>query len=210
MRSSDLLHHIRKHFLGHIHEVVVVGIGLVELTSSELGVVREIDALVTELTSDFIHPIQSTHHKLFKVELGSNAHVEVHAQIVVIGHKGTCHGTSRNHVHHWCLNLHKVSFVEVLSNVVDNLRTNHEGITHIRIHDKVKVPLSVSRLLIRDAAVMSSHRKHMQTGTEQFHVCGKNTQLTLLALSGMSRDSHHVSPTKRPMNLVERVLPGRI
>jgi hypothetical protein len=38
--------------LGHVHQVVHIGIGLVELASGELGVVSKVNALIPKLFSD--------------------------------------------------------------------------------------------------------------------------------------------------------------
>jgi hypothetical protein len=47
----DLEHHLGDEVLGQVEQVMVVGIGLVELTRRELGVVRHVDALVPAKSS---------------------------------------------------------------------------------------------------------------------------------------------------------------
>ena len=44
----DLEHHLGDEVLGHIQQVVVVSVGLVELHSGELRVVGHVDALISE------------------------------------------------------------------------------------------------------------------------------------------------------------------
>lgn len=41
------------------------------------------------------------------VELRCNPHVQVHIQLFVVRHKWTGYCSTRNNVHHWCLNLKK-------------------------------------------------------------------------------------------------------
>jgi len=42
----DGLDHFADHLLRHIHNVVVIGVGHVELAGRELGVVGQVDALI--------------------------------------------------------------------------------------------------------------------------------------------------------------------
>mmetsp|Transcript_4036 Transcript_4036/g.5532 ORF Transcript_4036/g.5532 Transcript_4036/m.5532 type:complete len:243 (-) Transcript_4036:1051-1779(-) len=71
--AGNVLDHGGYHLLGHVHEIVVIGIGLIEFAGGEFGIVREIDTLVTELPSDLVDTIESTHDEHLEVQFGCNA-----------------------------------------------------------------------------------------------------------------------------------------
>ena len=46
-----------------MHEVIVVSVGHVELARRELGIVRQVDALVSELSPDLVQTIDTTNNQ---------------------------------------------------------------------------------------------------------------------------------------------------
>lgn len=79
---------------------------IVELAGGELGIVGEVDALVPELATNLIHPLEASDNQHLQVELGGDSHKELHVEVIVVCYKGPGCGTPRNHVHHGSLNLH--------------------------------------------------------------------------------------------------------
>lgn len=82
------------------------GADLVEFTGGELRVVGQVNALIPELPPDLVNPVKPADHQHLEVQLRSNSHVELHVEVVVVGHEGLGGGSSWNHVHHWRLYLH--------------------------------------------------------------------------------------------------------
>ena len=64
-----------QHCLSEFHQVIVVSKSHIELTGGELSIMRQIDALISELLSNFINTVKSTNNKPLKMELRRNAHV---------------------------------------------------------------------------------------------------------------------------------------
>ena len=60
-----------EHLLGEGHQLLVVGVGPVELEHRELGVVLGGDALVSEVAVDFEHTVQTADQQALEVELGA-------------------------------------------------------------------------------------------------------------------------------------------
>jgi hypothetical protein len=60
----------------------------VELARGELGVVREVDALVAELAAHLVDAVEAADDELLEVELGRDAHEEVQVQVVVVPVRG--------------------------------------------------------------------------------------------------------------------------
>ena len=73
-RSVNLHDHLRNHVLSQLHHIVVISICLIELACSEFRVMSKIDALVSELLSDFEDSVNSSNNKLLKVQLWSDSH----------------------------------------------------------------------------------------------------------------------------------------
>lgn len=73
-RSVNLHDHLGNHVLSKLHHIVVISISLIELASSKLRVMSEIDALVSELLSDFEYSVNSSNNKLLEVQLWSDSH----------------------------------------------------------------------------------------------------------------------------------------
>src|SRR4051812_2729826 len=71
-----------------VHQVVVVGVGLIELEHGELGVVPGADAFVAEVTVDLVDAVEATDDEALKVELGRDAEEEVEVELVVVGDEG--------------------------------------------------------------------------------------------------------------------------
>lgn len=65
--AMNRIHHAADHLLRDGHQVLVVGVRPVELARGELGVVRQIDALVTELSADLIDAVQASNDQLLQV-----------------------------------------------------------------------------------------------------------------------------------------------
>lgn len=57
-----------KKFLCDFHQVIVICIRHVEFTGGELWIVSKIDALVPELTANFIHSVYPTNHEHLRKE----------------------------------------------------------------------------------------------------------------------------------------------
>lgn len=142
MRTCDGLDHARDELLGHLKQIVEVGVGPVEFTSGELGVVGEIDALVPELTPDFVNSFNTAYHKLLKVELRRDTHVELHAEVVVVGDERLRGRTTRDHVHHRCLYLEESPLIEEAPHILDDLGPGEEGGTNVvMIDDEIEIPI---------------------------------------------------------------------
>ena len=60
-----------------VHQVVVVGVGLVELEHGELGIVLGADAFVAEVAIDLVDAVHAADHQALEVELGRDAEEEV-------------------------------------------------------------------------------------------------------------------------------------
>ena len=98
--AVDLLGYVDDELFGEAHEVVVVGVGLVELEHGELGVVAGADAFVAEVAVDLVDAVEASDDEALEVELGGDAEEEVDVELVVVGGEGAGGGSSGDLLHH--------------------------------------------------------------------------------------------------------------
>lgn len=182
--SGDLLDHLGEEQLGGLHEIVDVGVGLVELTGGELGVMGLVNTLVSELSANLVDSLHSSNNKLLEVQLGGNSHVHVQVEVVVVGDKGLGGGSSSNDVHHGGLDLNEVLVVQELSDVLDDLGSHNESLSGGVVHDQIQVSLSESGLDVLESGLVG--RQHMQRRSQQNQLLAEDGKLALTALLGLS------------------------
>ena len=94
------LGHAAEQVLGEVHEVAVIGVGLVELHHGEFRVVAGGEPLVPEVAVDLVDPLEAADHQALEVQLRGDAQVELHVQGVVVGDEGPRRRPARDDVHH--------------------------------------------------------------------------------------------------------------
>lgn len=216
--AGDVLHDAGDHILRHLHHVVHIGVRHVELARGELGVVRHIDRLVTELAAQLVHAVETTDHELLQVQLGSDTHVEVQVQVVVVGDEWLRRGATGLHVHHGRLHFQEAQVVQVAADasrgqqervgLLDDARADDELVTHLRVHDQVQVTLAVARLGVSETHV--GLREHVQAGREDLHLVGEDGELATLGAAGESLDSDDISTANGGSDLLEGLGSGGV
>ena len=169
--------HAAEHLLGHVHQVLVICVRLVRLARRELRVVRQVDALVAELPSDLVHPIESSDDEHLEVQLRRDPHEHLERQVVVVGDERTRHGPAGDHVHHRRFHLEEVSVVEIPADVIDDLGPPFEDDAIFVVHDEVEVAHAVSRFHVRERRTVPPRRglgEHMQARTQELHLEGED------------------------------------
>ena len=73
--------------LGQRHQLLVVGVGLVELEHRELGVVLRRDALVPEVARDLVDALEAADDEPLQIQLRRDAQEEIHVERVVVRHE---------------------------------------------------------------------------------------------------------------------------
>lgn len=180
--TSDVLDETRNQLLRHVHEVVVVSIGPVELAGREFGVVSQVNALVSELATDLIHTFQTTDNEHLQIQLWGDTHEQIHIELVVVGDERLGSRTSGNGVHHRRLDLGEVTVIEEVTDILDNLGAGDKHIPRLVVHDQIQVPLAVALLLILEAVVFG--REGVQARREKDDLGSEDRQLTIRPVLG--------------------------
>jgi hypothetical protein len=121
------------------------------MSAPHTWVVSKIHALVTELTSDFVHTVKTTDSKHLEVELGGNTQEHVHVQLVVVGDEGPGGSTTGNGIKHGGLDGNEVTVIKPSSDVSVNLGTGDEDIAGLVVHDQIQVALAETLLRVLEA-----------------------------------------------------------
>ena len=146
--------------LGELDEVVVVGVGHVELAHGELGIVCHVDALVAEVAAYLVDAVDAAHHQLLQVELGRDAHEQVHVEVVVVRDERLGRGAAGDHVHERRLDLEEAQVVEERAQVLDDLRLGHELLLHPVVHHQVQIALTEAGLFVLQAIMHAMYMPH--------------------------------------------------
>ena len=103
-----------------VHQVVIVGVGLVELEHGELGVVAGADAFVAEVAVDFVHAIHAADDQALEVKLGGDAERERDVERVVVRGEGTRGGAAGDGVEHGCFDFEIAAGVKESADGAEN------------------------------------------------------------------------------------------
>ena len=110
-----------QHVFRQVHQVVVVGIGLIKLHHGEFRIMTGGKPFITEIAVDLEYPLETTDHEALEEQFRSNTQVHVDTEGVVVGHKRARRGTARDHLQHRGFDFHEVPVSEVLAHDADNL-----------------------------------------------------------------------------------------
>lgn len=117
-------------------------------------VVSEIHALIAELSSHFIYPVQATDNQHLQVQLGGNTQEHVHVQVVVVSNEGLGSGTASNWIKHGSLHRDEVTIVEPATNIRVDFCTSNEDLPRLLIHHEIEVALAETSFGVLEAIVI--------------------------------------------------------
>ncbi|KAG1258849.1 hypothetical protein G6F65_015447 [Rhizopus arrhizus] len=149
---------VTDHAFGQVHDLVVRGIGLVQLHHGEFRVVPGADAFVAEVAVDLVHALQATHGQALEVQLRRHAQVQVQVQRVVVGGERLGRCAAGDVMHHRRLDFQEVAVVEPRAHGADDLRALDEDRARFRGHDQVDVALAVTLLDVGQAVPLVRQR----------------------------------------------------
>ena len=144
--------------LGELHEVDVVGVGLVQLEHGELGVVAGGDALVAEHPPDLEHLLEPAHHQPLEVELGGDPQVEVEVEGVVVGDEGLGQGPAGDGVEDRRLHLHEAPVLQPPPQQAHHPAAQEEGVAGLGRGEQVDVALAVAGVGVGEAVPLVGER----------------------------------------------------
>ena len=105
--AEDFLCYISVEVLGEVHHSVVVGVSLIKLHESELGVVACVKTLVAEYSADFINSLKTAYDETLQVKLKRNTELKILVERVEVSFKRSCRRSSRVRYKHRSFNFHE-------------------------------------------------------------------------------------------------------
>jgi hypothetical protein len=173
------------HRLGQIHDLVVRGIGLVQLEHRELGVMPSGNAFVAEVPVDLIDAVEAADGQALEVQLRRHAQVQVHVERIVMRHERPRGRAAGYHVHHRRLDFHEAPRrrLEPLPHEADRCRAQRKHPARFRRDDQVDVTLAIALFDIGQAMPLVRQRPqrfrqqpqcldtHRQLASARAHQC---------------------------------------
>ena len=147
-RAAHLPHEMPDQILGQSHQVLVVGISLVEFQHRKFGIVPGGQSLVAKITVNLEHFLHTADDEPLQIQLRGNAQVQLHVERIVMRNEWPCGCAARDCLHHRCLDFEKPALVQKLANARDDFRTNLEYPATLVVHDEIEIALPVARFRI--------------------------------------------------------------
>ena len=113
--TQHLPGHHAQHILGKVHQVVVVGISLIELQHGELRIVPGGEPFITEVTVDFVDPFEPTDHQSFSDRARCDTQKKLHIQCIMMGHERPCRSATGYCLHHWSFHFQEGFLIQIVA-----------------------------------------------------------------------------------------------
>ena len=157
LQRADHARRVHRHLLHHVHDVVVVDVGLVGLQHRELGVVLEAHALVAEVLADLVDAVDAADDAALEVQLGGDAQVQVPLQLVVMRDERPRQGAAVQRLQHRRLDLDEAARVQEVADRLDDAGALHEHLARRVVDHEVEEALAVARLHVGESVELLGH-----------------------------------------------------
>ena len=145
---ADFSCDMAEQILGKIHEIPEGGVRPVEFAHGEFRVVPDGNAFVAEIAVDFKNLLKAPHKQPLEIQLGRDAHVQLHVERVVVRDERAGRRSSRNGVQHGRFHFHKAALFQKPAEFADDLAAFAENFPDLRVHDKIKITLAIANFHI--------------------------------------------------------------
>ena len=157
--ADRLLRDRRDQLLGHRHQLLVVGVGLVELQHRELGVVLRRDPLVPEVAVDLEDLLDAADRQPLQVQLRRDAQVQLHVERVVMRDERPRQRAAGDRLHHRRLDLEIAARRQELADRRDDPAARLEHAPRVGVDDQIEVALAVADLDVGQAVPLLGQRQ---------------------------------------------------
>ena len=158
LAAASLAGNLLEEVLGKLAHAGQVRVGGVCLHRGELWVMREVGALVSELTTKLVDALKTANKQALQWKLGCNAQVVLGVQRVVVRDERLCICAAKNLLENRGLNLHVAVRLHELTDDGDDLGALAEHVADLGVHDKVNVALAITNLAVGEAVELFRQR----------------------------------------------------
>ena len=191
--------------LGEVHQVVIVGVGLVELEHGELGIVARGDALVAEVAVDLIDAVHAADQQALEVELGGDAQEEIDVERVVVGGERPRGRASGDGLHHRSFHFDEVAGVEEAADGLHDARALGEDLTNLGV-DQIDVAHAVAQFHVGEPVEL--FRQRQQILGEEGELLDVDAELAGAGAEEVAFDADVVADVEQLVELPELVADG--
>ena len=158
LATASLAGNLLEEILGQLAHTGQVRVGGVCLHRGELWIMREVGALISELTTKLVDALKTANKQALQRKLGCNAQVVLGVQRVVVRDEWLCVCAAKNLLENRGLNLHVAVRLHELADDRDNLRALAKYVADLGVHDKVNVALAITNLAVGEAVELLRQR----------------------------------------------------
>ena len=177
--------------LGQDHQVLIGGVGLVELQHGEFGIVLDGEPFVPEIAVDLEDPVEAADHQALQIEFRGDPQVQGHVQGLVVGDEGPGRGAPGNGLHHGGLHLQEAPGLKKLPHQTDDRGPPDKNFPHLGVDHQVQVALAVAGLHVREAVVL--FRQGQEALGEEHEVGHRQGELPGLGAEQRAGKPHDVA-----------------
>ena len=136
-----------------------VGIRLIQLHSGKFGVVLGVHALVAEDAPDLVYAVHAAHDQPLERKLGGNAHIHINIERIVVRDKRARGSAAGDGVEHRRFDLDIAHIIQIIPQMLDELRADDEVALDLGVHDQVDITLTIAGLLVGQAVELLGQRQ---------------------------------------------------
>ena len=145
--------------LGDVHHVVEIGVGLIEFNRGEFGVVLGVHALVAEDAADLIHAIHAADDQALQRQFSRNTHIHIDVERIVVRDERTRCRTAGDGIENGRFNLDIAHIIQIVPQMLDELRTDNKIPLDLRVHDQVNIALTIACFLVGQSVEFLGQRQ---------------------------------------------------
>ena len=207
LATASLAGNLLEEVLGKLAHAGQVRVGGVCLHRGELWVVREVGALVSELTTKLVDALKTANKQALQRKLGCNAQVVLGVQSVVVRNERLCVCAAKNLLENRGLNLHVTVCLHELADDGDDLGALAEYVADLGVHNEVNVALAITNLAVGEAVELLWQRtQRLGEDLQRGHCQGKLAAARTHDSAGCADDVAKVEKTQElPVLLVKVV-----
>ena len=168
-----------------------IGICLIQLDRGKLGVVLGVHALVAEDTTDLVDAVHAADDQALERKLGRNAHVHVDIERIVVCNKGSCRRAACDGVENRGFDLNVAHVVEIIAQMLDELRADDEVPLDLGVDDEVDIALTVAGFLIGQTVELL--RQRQKGFGQQRDVLGAHGHFAALGPEDLALDADNIA-----------------
>ena len=193
--------------LGDPHHRLVVAVRLVQLQHRELRVVFPVDALVAEVPTHLVDPLEAADQQSLQVELERDAELEVGVQRVVVGRERLGQRAAGDRLQDGRLDLGVSATVQLLTDRAQHGGARRDVPPRRRVGDQVQVAPSLLEIgVLQPVPLLGQRTQRLRQQGERVHLERELPATRAHDVARGADDVAQVDLVEQPVSVAERRL----